>query len=394
MKTYFPALTGIRAVAAFLVFFFHFNPFLWKGHPASSDLTQLLGAIIGQGAMGVSIFFILSGFLIATRYMDRIEPSAAWAKQYMLNRFARIYPIYFLLTLVAFGAMFLGHLNTWYTWSSQTSAVDKVVSIAANLTLTRAFFHTFSELGMPTAWSLTVEECFYISAPFLLLLLRKRVSLLPLAALALLAMGAVSSLIATRLHLYGNFMQPLSFVLSHTYFGRCGEFLAGIGLAFWLQQRGNAPARRGTTLLGAGLIAVCLVAMVVSSWNYQPSEAWPTPLLNNLINNFLLPAGVVVLFHGLIHERTWFQQLLETKIFDLLGKSSYAFYLIHLGLFSDLLENIIGRNVLGLFLIFNIAAILLYKLVEHPLHTRIVAAYKRKTTAKAQLMPEKQAAKV
>lgn len=91
---------------------------------------------------------------------------------------------------------------------------------------------------------------------------------------------------------------------------------------------------------------------------------------------------VVILFYGLIQEQTWFRQLLETKLFDRLGKSSYAFYLIHFGLFSDLLQQAIGRNILLLFVVLNVAAILLYELVEHPLHSTIIKGYKKKQQEK------------
>jgi peptidoglycan/LPS O-acetylase OafA/YrhL len=236
-------------------------------------------------------------------------------------------------------------------------------------------------LGVPTGWSLTVEMCFYLVAPVLLLGLRGRLRGLPVVALGLLAVGAGIAQLAPRLPWYGYFMQPFSFILVYTFFGRGAEFLAGMGLAFWLKRRGDRPARRGTTLLGLALIAGCVTGMAVGSAGYQPLENWPTPMLPILINNFLLPGSIVVLFYGLIHERTWFQWLLETRLFDLLGKSSYAFYLVHIGLFSDLLDKSIGQNSFVYFVLFNIAAILLYQWVEHPLHLYILKRFSRPARA-------------
>lgn len=378
-KSYYPALTGLRAIAAYLVFFHHFNPFAEQlAHASTGNYAiKVLGAIIEQWHIGVSVFFVLSGFLIGTRYLGRIEPTKAWAKQYMVNRFARIYPLYFLLTAVTFGAMLLGSTHAVYEWQASATLIDKVAALVTNFTLTRAFFHNFLYIGVPTAWSLTVEECFYISAPFILLMVQKRDRALPLFAIALLSIGLLATFIATHVQAYGEFMQPVSFMLSYTYFGRCFEFLMGIGLALWVKKRGDAPAMRGTTLLGAAICGATLAAIVAYGWGYQPSIYWRTPLSNILLNNFLLPVGVVFLFHGLIHEESRFRRLLETKVLDLLGKSSYAFYLFHLGFFSDRLQELMGRNILLLFVVMNVASVLLYKLIEHPLHSAIIRRYKK-----------------
>ncbi len=59
-----PALTGLRAVAASLVFFYHcFFQYV-------DELPLWLGALFNVGYVGVPIFFALSGFLITLRYLD------------------------------------------------------------------------------------------------------------------------------------------------------------------------------------------------------------------------------------------------------------------------------------------------------------------------------------
>lgn len=369
---YYPALTGLRAVAAALVFFYHFNPF--KGHPPLSSLAGLLGAVLNTG-IGLNIFFVLSGFVITTRYVDRVALSWAWARYYMLKRFARIYPLYFLLSAATFAAM-AGHLLTWYTFGAEFTTKAKVIAVLTNLTLTRALFHSFRFVGVPTAWSLTVEEAFYVTAPFMLLLLRRRPWLLPVLAAGLLGAGLVIGLVSARFELYAGFMQPLSFVLQYTYFGRCIEFLTGIGLALWLKKRGPAPAWRGTTLLGIGLlVASQFGASLVPAPAAGPPE-WARLLSESVVANVWISFGVAVLFHGLMHEPTGLRRLLETKLFDVLGKSTYAFYLIHVGLFNDLLQRAIGYHVLLTFFIFGGAAVLLHRLVEQPLHTAIVRRFR------------------
>lgn len=87
-KPYFPALTGLRALAAWLIFFYHTNPLDQQGLP---------GRIIAEFHVGVAVFFVLSGFLICLRYGSQLELSPQWLGNYVRHRFARIYPLYFFL---------------------------------------------------------------------------------------------------------------------------------------------------------------------------------------------------------------------------------------------------------------------------------------------------------
>src|SRR6478609_11174341 len=86
-----PELDGIRALACLLVFFAH-----------AGDFARHLG--VGQvgGSYGVMLFFVLSGFLMGTLYLDR-----PWSRdtviQYAVARFVRIAPIYIVVVLVSYG---------------------------------------------------------------------------------------------------------------------------------------------------------------------------------------------------------------------------------------------------------------------------------------------------
>ena len=83
-KIFFPALTGYRAIAAWMVFVYHFFPF------KNPNIPDFVKDIAGQLHMGVDMFFVLSGFLITYRYFDENPINF---KKYMVNRIARIYPI-------------------------------------------------------------------------------------------------------------------------------------------------------------------------------------------------------------------------------------------------------------------------------------------------------------
>ena len=148
-RSYLPALTGLRALAAYLVFLHHFNPF---DVPESWPRRLCM-----EGHVGVTVFFVLSGFLICHRYPWLWNPAGVLADRrrltgYCINRFARIYPVYLLLTLYTIHKVSLYDWELWLT----------------NLTMLRGFSDRLKFTGVGQGWSLTVEECFYFSAPVLL----------------------------------------------------------------------------------------------------------------------------------------------------------------------------------------------------------------------------------
>src|SRR5215831_4292959 len=156
-NNYIPQLTGIRCIAAYMVFLHHFNP-VKMYHPGS-----FLDEFIAEFYTGVTVFFVLSGFLIAYRYMDSFTFSLRWFLKYMKNRFARIYPMYFLLTVLTFIVLF--HQQNYDAANENGWMV-----FLANISFVRGFFDDLKFTGISQGWSLTVEECFYFLAPFIFIL--------------------------------------------------------------------------------------------------------------------------------------------------------------------------------------------------------------------------------
>ena len=116
---YFPALTGLRAVAAGLVLLHYFNPL------APGRFGWQLHSLVAEMHIGVTVFFVLSGFLIGYRYLGR----SGALRTYFVNRFARIYPLYFLLTTLTFALLHYGR--------HQPFAVGQYL---LNITLLRGLF--------------------------------------------------------------------------------------------------------------------------------------------------------------------------------------------------------------------------------------------------------------
>src|SRR5215212_2407037 len=92
-----PALTGLRAVAALLVVLFHYK-YIVPGLGQS----QAAGArVIQSGFVGVSLFFVLSGFILAYTYIDDDGGLTGSWRDFIFARFARVYPVYIFALLIA-----------------------------------------------------------------------------------------------------------------------------------------------------------------------------------------------------------------------------------------------------------------------------------------------------
>ncbi len=151
---YIPPLTGIRAIAAFMVFFHHAN---------QSDFAYPLFRILNEFHTGVTVFFVLSGFLIGLRYYDTCEISGKWFRKYLKNRIARIYPMYFIITISTFA--FAYYINDYSVYNGFPYSF---VLILLNVFFLRGFFDDLKFTGLAQGWTLTVEECFYFLAPLFL----------------------------------------------------------------------------------------------------------------------------------------------------------------------------------------------------------------------------------
>jgi peptidoglycan/LPS O-acetylase OafA/YrhL len=372
MKPYFPALTGLRAVAAWLIFFHHTNSF---------DRGGLPDRIVSEFHLGVTVFFVLSGLLIGVRYGRQLAVSRQWLVNYVRHRFARIYPLYFLLTCLSFVVYQLAPQYDSTGLYTKSHLTGKALVVGMNLTLLRSWFTEFRFTGVYTGWTLTVEEFFYLLAPFLLLGLRRQPARLPLYVISFLAIGCALVALPAPWHRFG-FVPNYGFMLSVTFFGRCFEFLGGIYLALlWLRQASvlrKLSRHISYTTVGGAWVLGCLGLLVISSalsWG-EDWASWGRIFINNLV---VVP-GICLLLYGLMSESTHLSRLLRSNLFDLFGKASYALYLIHAGILDQFLTQHVTANLPLRFLITNILAISLYKGVEYPLH-RLLAPRKAEVLA-------------
>lgn len=351
-KEYFTSLTGIRAIAAYLVYFNHF--FLY--HPVFSKTAF---DIFNELHIGVTIFFVLSGFLICYRYFDyeRID-----FKSFMRKRFARIYPMYFILTTITF-------ICFWIYKAQYSITYLKIYFL--NITFLRGFFQEYIYSGIGQGWSLTVEEMFYFLALLFFILIKKKRIFLFIIPVGFIGLGLFLVYFFNGINQYGfktfGLMKTNLFMLNLTFFGRITEFFIGIGLALLVRKYQDSFKTKYFTAIGTTVIIGCVYwLMLLKVENGDGKDCY----LGILINNLILPLfGIAPLFWGLINEKTIFSKIMSSRLFVLLGKSSYSFYLIHIGVFVTLL-NKISTNFLFEFVVLNLVSVLLYLYVETPLNKK------------------------
>jgi len=352
----FDALTGFRCLAACLVFVYH-NRKYWRDslHPEISRL-------FNEFHIGVSLFFVLSGFLIAYTYAaEPLQSLKAYIKYFSI-RCMRILPVYWLILSAFYLDPGFGRMQ--FSW------------------LTYSLVHGFSDVhnldAIAQAWSLNIEMTFYLLAPLLCLLQQKHLVYLVAFLIALLLCTWAAGYWLERFNGNPNrWLYPLQFVLTGTFAGRCTEFLAGMLLARYIRnnQTKFLAHFRFKTVLGFAGIFVTAYCMGL----FQPDQFTPgaEKAGGMLLQYLALPVFVVLALAGLMDERTIVQKFFASKPMVLLGNASFVFYLVHISYVNLKLRQYFllpDRNFIVLWLI----AIALYLLFEKPVYNGYRNWLKRK----------------
>jgi peptidoglycan/LPS O-acetylase OafA/YrhL len=348
----FPALTSIRMVAATMVFISHYDTFVFPIFP------RFIHDYFEQFHVGVTIFFVLSGFLIYHRYAEKLPLGRISLREYFVNRFARIYPMYFIVTVLAF------LFGSGHAGFDDTGGV-----VFLNLSFLRGFFDDYKFTGVSSGWSLTVEEMFYLLFPLVIFAGRK----LKFIFQPLIFLGIGLSLwICFRNISFHGFFSSLQFLFEFTFFGRCVEFYAGMALAMYINRR-RSLVQQGKrcyrTMGGVVAILLCIYLMMLN--HRHTGSHGPFIFFETLINNFVLPFGIVLFFYGVITEGSMIRRILETGPLVLLGKSSYVFYLIHVGFLFPLLYSWLGQRLQWVYLAMQLISVIGYLIIEKPLNRLI-----------------------
>ncbi len=364
-KAKIPALTGLRAVAASLVFFYH-----WFFQYVD-ELPLWLGAPFKVGYVGVPIFFALSGFLITLRYLDDFGEGKIGYGRYLYKRFIRIYPLY-LAVLTFFVAAFGRPLNmipdSWQGWLSLYTAMQ-------------AFFPDWAFLGTLVGWTLTLELIFYVIAPLFLKWFYGK-SIWQVLAICLTASGLMLG-IGVALSLLPPVPNTLlgarrNWLMHHSFWGHAPDFFVGMFCAYLFlthDQQDSLLRRQASKLIWGSVMlmyAAILLLVIIG---------FPTGTPGNRGLGFVIALASSVLILAIALDDTTrnpVARFLSWRWVVYLGSISYALYLIELtepiqwlywlalGKYGGV-ENRILQAVLIFLITIPIAAVW-YELIEKPAH--------------------------
>ncbi|MGW0883451.1 acyltransferase family protein [Streptomyces sp. NPDC002671] len=283
-----PSLTGLRWMAALLVFGLHVNNFGYFGGGGGRIVFWAFGA----GATGVSFFFVLSGFVLTWSARPGDRALGFWRR-----RIARVYPVHLVTLAVA--------LVMAYTLAHQPRPTAK--QALANVLLLHSWWHPWWQTLNPVSWSLACEAFFYASFPLLFLMLR-RLGARGSAAVGALAVAAV--LVLARADAHDWTTQSLySFPAA-----RLPEFVLGAVTArLVVLGRWRGPGLEAS--LALAIIGYFLVPQVT------PGYSATVCTLAGFV--LLIPAAAIADLQGL-------PSLWRYRLVVRLGELSFAFYMIHL----------------------------------------------------------------
>lgn len=293
-------LDGIRFIAVGLVLIAH-----------------LTDVSLPLGELGVTMFFVLSGFLISRILMqsrDKLkgEPDGfkKYLRKFLIRRTIRIFPVYYLCLLILY-IIGVPSVREYLGW---------LVLYGTNIYL------AIHETWMGTVdhlWSLAVEEQVYIFFPFLIFFVPRK-KLLPVV----IAMGIFAVLLRLFFYLTGK-----SWIVSYVSMPACLDSFAFGAIMAWLQlykRESFDVLFNKTWLVVLGLLTWVLVyCWTVYIWKQTPS-AEKYNIVKIVLDRFsaslfcfFLIGRAVTGFSG---PMAWF---LENKVIVYLGKISYGIYLYH-----------------------------------------------------------------
>jgi peptidoglycan/LPS O-acetylase OafA/YrhL len=348
-------LTGLRFCAAMLVVVYHF------GLPG--NLPLLPQRLIAIGNTAVSLFFILSGFVMAYTYADTDGGRYRGAVAFWIARFARIYPAY-LLSLLLLAPTFFAGIRT----ATPTQNMNTFVDAVAALTLTQSWGNpdTASVWNFP-AWSLSIEAFFYLAFPLLRQWVRN-ISTPRLLGAIVLVIGISNAITGAYVVLdpdrLGVVMTPLNAsitivktpwlaLLAFNPLVRLPQFVVGL-LAGRLFLARPWPARLGAWLEGAGIASLTLVTLL--------SPRLPEAML---LQGILDPCFLLLIF-GIACGGGPLRLLLSTRPMVVLGEASYGIYILQAPVFRRL-----GSFVHPAIAVIPVAVAVFF-LIERPLRRLIV----------------------
>lgn len=299
MLKYYRNLDGLRAIAAVAVYVQHF--FDWNN--SGSALVASIRPYSSLGQHGVSLFFVLSGFVI-TRILIKEKEQPSYFSHFYIKRALRILPLYYLFLIVYNFFILPVFYNSHPSWLAQLPYYIYYQNFTA--------VFQFEAIGPPHYWSLAVEEHFYLIWPLI-------IYFVPSSYLTWCFIAIFGLTFGVRLH-----MLNLTLDISQFTFARMDQILFGAVIAYVESRTKDLQSRASI----AKLILVCSTVVFIAftllvKKNSYWFDAFKYPFLGLLFFSliFLLVC---------IKEGSFINNILINKPIQYLGQISYGIYIWHI----------------------------------------------------------------
>ncbi|THU33577.1 acyltransferase [Niastella caeni] len=316
-KKHFSGLDELRGIACLMVLFSHFASYE-EMYGISDSFSHL--AFRNWGISGLTLFFVLSGFLIT--YLLLFEQSADGkisAGKFYMRRILRIWPVYFVVILLGhvvavWATDFLDPLHT--NESIKQQYTGRTIFLA--LLLPHVVYLKFYPASILTAhtWSIGVEEQFYWGWPWLIKLIRKRLMHVMVVFIVLMFISEfVYYYFDLHKELLSNkWINIISKVNAFFYWSKAGYFSAGGLLAYCFL---NVKDARKYVCHPLCFACACFGAFIFTYW-----------LKSFIIGGILLACSYTILMGNVIWKGSPFKGV-AMQLLSYVGKISYGVYMYH-----------------------------------------------------------------
>lgn len=340
------SLTAFRFIAAFMVFAYHWGIL---------EKYQL-------GKIGVSFFFVLSGFILAYNYHLKFKNlSKEKIKKFYLARFAKIYPVHVLTFLISF-PLFLVLFHPHGSYLIKLTIISGI-----NLLLVQSYIPNqdinFGFNGV--SWSISDEFFFYFLFPFILRMfikfnlnkkIKKNISVAIFVWIVLLSISVLRSFGSVGNNDFITYIFPPI---------RIFDFIIGVllGLTFVENEKNNSIGTALFTFLESFTLVFLITSIILSPYigDAFTNSSYYLPFLSTLIYVFAFQRGYI-------------SKSLSNKLLIFLGEVSFSFYMIHELTIPYIIQYLhIDKfnQILISFMISVIISSLVYKFYEEPLRKKI-----------------------
>lgn len=295
------SLTAFRFFAAFFVFLFH----LEIRSPVFGD--GVLHNFIAEGAVGMTLFFVLSGFILSHAYHAiQIDLRA-----YFWNRFARIYPIYFLSAFLSLPWLAKDISLESVATSLPAAAAACILLLVLGILCLQAWLpQAFPMWNNSASWSISNEVFFYSLFPYL----RSVIQGFGIRSLCVsfVLLSLLSSSFPASAFVFSKAVDSFAFYYANPFF-RLPEFICGI-IAYHLMVK----------VQWTGRLRFLLIFLVFAGFSHVAilGRVLPGFTLHNWIFIPAVSACLVLLYKVSATD----SRSMAGGIFVWLGRISYCFY--------------------------------------------------------------------